>query len=147
MNQLGHPLDGFGCLIPSNEKVRTLGAIFSSSLFPGRAPDGKALLTCFIGGARNTAVRDMNDEALIKRVLADLTPLLQLKDGPVFTKVTKWNRSIPQYELGYLSRLARIDECLQRYPGLHIRSNWRDGISVSDCIKNGKAMVERIGIE
>ena len=143
-NQLGHSLDGFGCLIPSNEKVQTLGAIFSSSLFPGRAPDGKALLTCFIGGARNPTVRDMNDEALIQRVLTDLTPLLQLKDSPIFTKVTKWKRSIPQYELGYLSRLAQIDACLQRFPGLHIRSNWRDGISVSDCVKNGKALAERI---
>ncbi len=145
-NQLGHSLDGFGCLIPSNEKVQTLGAIFSSSLFPGRAPDGKALLTCFIGGARNAAVRDMNDEALIQRVVKDLTPLLQLKDGPIFTKVTTWKRSIPQYELGYLSRLARIDACLQRFPGLHIRSNWRDGISVSDCVKNGKALAKHIDV-
>lgn len=146
-DQVGHSLDGFGCLIPSNERTQTLGAIFSSSLFPGRAPNGQALLTCFIGGARNAAVEDMNDEALINQVREDLTPLLQLKGSPEFVKVTKWNRSIPQYELGYLARLAQIDASLQRFPGLHIRSNWRDGISVSDCVKNGKALVERIGID
>ncbi len=145
-DQIGHSLDGFGCLIPSNEKVQTLGAIFSSSLFPGRAPVGKALLTCFIGGAKNPAVRDMTNEALIQRVLADLTPLLQLKDSPIFTKVTEWKRSIPQYELDYLSRLARIDARLQHFPGLHMRSNWRDGISVSDCVKNSKALAEHISV-
>jgi oxygen-dependent protoporphyrinogen oxidase len=145
--QVGHSLDGFGCLIPSNERIQTLGAIFSSRLFADRAPNGQALLTCFIGGARNPAVRDMSDKALIQQICEDLTPLLRLKGSPHFTKVTKWNHSIPQYELGYLSRLAQIDARLHRFPGLHIRSNWRDGISVSDCVKNGKGLAERIGVD
>lgn len=135
--QVGHPLDGFGCLIPRREGIETLGAIFSSSLFPGRAPEGEVLLTCFIGGARNPGVADYSEPKLVERVTEDLAPLLDIRGAPVLTRVTRWGRAIPQYELGHLDRLARIDTCLKALAGLHLRANWRDGISVGDCIRNG----------
>ena len=142
--QVRHPLDGFGMLIPSKVGRVTLGALFSSTLFPGRAPDGEVLLTAFIGGARNLSVARLAHEALIAQALDDLRPLLGIDGEPHFSHVALWRRAIPQYELGHLVRLAQIDAALARRPGLHLRANWRDGISVSDCSENARNLAERI---
>lgn len=143
--QVGHPLDGFGALIPRRLGIETLGALFSSTLFPGRAPEGKVLLTAFIGGARNPAVGQRDEGELAAKVLEDLRPLLGIDGEPVFSQVTLWPRAIPQYELGHPDRIARIDRALLRWPGLHLRANWRDGISVGDCVTMAKALAEAVG--
>ncbi len=129
-----HPLDGFGLLIPSKARRQTLGALFSSTLFPGRAPAGQVLLTAFMGGARNAAVAALDEATIVRQVLTDLTPLLGIRAAPVFERVRRWPRAIPQYELGHLERLARIDARRARLPGLQLRANWCDGISVGDCV-------------
>ncbi len=141
--QIAHPLDGFGMLIPRREARATLGTLFSSTLFPGRAPEGKVLLTAFIGGARNTAIAEVEDSAVLARVMTDLRPLLGIRGDPGFTLITRWARAIPQYELGHLERLARVDAALARLPGLHTRANWRDGISVADCVANARTFAHR----
>ncbi len=143
-SQVEHPLDGFGMLIPGRERRSTLGALFSSTLFPGRAPDGDVLLTAFIGGARNEAVAGMGNAALIAQVTADLRGLLGITGEPHLMRVSRWPRAIPQYELGHLERIARIEAALARLPGLHTRANWRDGISVADCITNAHAFAQRL---
>ncbi len=142
--QVRHTLQGFGCLIPRREGIETLGAIFSSSLFPGRAPEGHVLLTAFIGGAKNPAVKDADDAELIHRVVEDLRPLLGISGSPQLAQVSKWMRAIPQYEMGHLARMGRIDARLAALPGLHLRANWRDGISVADCVKNALTLAERM---
>lgn len=139
-----HPLDGFGMLIPNQEKKQTLGALFSSSLFPERAPDGHVLFTCFIGGRRNPAVSEQSDHQLLNTVNTELRELLGISDSPVFTKVARWTHAIPQYEIGHLARIAKIDTLAQNYAGLHLIGNWRNGISVGDCIANGHAMAQRL---
>jgi oxygen-dependent protoporphyrinogen oxidase len=135
-DQVGHPLDGFGMLIPSRAGRQTLGALFSSTLFPGRAPAGQVLLTAFIGGARNPGITALDEAAIVEQVLADLVPLLAIRGAPVLARVRRWPRAIPQYELGHLERLARIDARVAALPGLDLRANWRDGISVGDCVAN-----------
>jgi oxygen-dependent protoporphyrinogen oxidase len=142
--QVAHPLDGFGMLLPRRLGRETLGVLFSSTLFPGRAPEGRVLLTAFIGGAQNEGIALLEDAALIKRVLADLRPLLGVRGEPLLARTTRWPRAIPQYELGHLERLAYIDARLARLPGLHLRANWRDGISVSDCVENARALALRL---
>lgn len=142
--QIRHALDGFGMLIPRRENRQTLGVLFSSTLFPGRAPDDHALLTAFIGGARHPGLAQADDGAVIERILADLRPLLGVEGAPVMTRVTRWTRAIPQYELGHLERLARLDAALAALPGLHLRANYRDGISVADCVQNAQALAVRI---
>jgi len=137
-DQVGHPLDGFGVLIPSKEQRPTLGALFSSTLFPGRAPEGHVLLTAFIGGRRNPEMTLGGEEAVLNRVLTDLSELLNIRGKPVMMRQTAWPHAIPQYELGYLERLTKIDQRLTKLPGLSMRANWRDGISVVDCVKNAK---------
>ncbi len=139
-----HALDGFGFLIPRREGVRTLGALFSSTQFPGRAPEGHALLTAFIGGTTDPGILDLDDSALRGRVLGDLSKLLGLSGAPVFERIVRWNRAIPQYTLGHLARVAAVDTALARFDGLHFRANWRDGISVADCVRNAEKLAESV---
>jgi oxygen-dependent protoporphyrinogen oxidase len=141
--QVRHPLNGFGMLIPRRERRATLGALFSSTLFPGRAPPGQVLLTTFIGGARNEAVARRDDAGVVAQILADLRALLGIDGDPRFTLVNRWPRAIPQYELGHLDRIARIDAALAQLPGLHTRANWRDGISVADCVTQAQLLATR----
>ena len=144
--QVAHPLDGFGMLIPRRENRHTLGALFSSTLFPGRAPEGRVLLTVFIGGARNERIADLDDDELIEQVRLDLGPLLGISGAPAMVRVTRWPRAIPQYTLGHLDRMARVDSALTALPGLHLRANWRDGISVSDCVANARSLADTLPV-
>ncbi len=144
-HQVLHPLDGFGMLIPSRLRRKTLGALFSSTLFPGRAPEGRVLLTAFIGGARNPGIIDHDHGSIIDQARADLGPLLGIRGDPVYARVTLWEKAIPQYELGHLDRVAQIDARLARWSGLHLRANWREGISVSDCAQNAYTLATLIG--
>jgi oxygen-dependent protoporphyrinogen oxidase len=142
--QVRHPLDGFGALIPRLLNIPTLGALFSSTLFPGRAPEGHVLITAFLGGARNRSVADMEESAIIAQVVKDLSELLGIQGEPVFSRTLLWREAIPQYEIGHLERIARVDERLGALPGLHVRANWRDGISVSDCLTNAHDLAQSL---
>lgn len=142
-----HPLDGFGLLIPAAERRRTLGVLFSSTLFPGRAPDGHKLLNAFIGGRRQPGAAEGDDNALVEQVIHDLHDLLGIRAAPVWQRVSRWPRAIPQYELGHLARLERLDEALSHHQGLSLLGNWRDGIAVGDCLENGRRLGERLAAD
>ncbi|MBF0439793.1 MAG: protoporphyrinogen oxidase [Magnetococcales bacterium] len=142
--QITHPLDGFGFLLPRRERVRLLGALFSSSLFPKRAADGKVLLTAFIGGAMDRDALTLPDGPLVERVHQDLTRCLGIQGEPEFVQLTRYQAAIPQYHLGHLGRIEALDKALEPYPGLHTCANWRDGISVANCIRNGELLAERL---
>ncbi len=142
--QVRHPLDGFGMLIPSKEQHQTLGVLFSSSLFPGRAEENQVLLTAFIGGRRHPEAAEGKPEEIIERVLADLRPLLGIEGEPLFQRVQSWPRAIPQYERGHLERIEVVDRLLADLPGLSLAGNWRDGIAVGDCLENGRKLAERL---
>ena len=132
-----HPLNGFGCLIPRKENVTMLGALFSSSMFPGRTPDqDHTLITCFIGGATFRDISNWEDEQVKTQVLSDLDALVGVQSDPVFTNLVRYERSIPQYTMGHLERMASVQQQIAAMPGLSTRANWHDGISVSDCILN-----------
>ncbi|GHC15678.1 protoporphyrinogen oxidase [Kushneria pakistanensis] len=139
-----HALDGFGVLIPSIEKRRTLGALFSSTIFEGRAPSGHCLINAFIGGRRQPEAAEGSDADQVQQVLYDLRDLLGIRGDPVWQQVSRWPRAIPQYELGHLERIARLDSALERHAGLHLAGNWRDGIAVGDCLENGRKLGERL---
>ena len=132
-----HPLDGFGFLVPEIEKRSILGALFTSTLFKNRAPDGHHLLTVFAGGARQPDIAQKESDELLKLVESDLKDLIGLKGEPVVKDHIYWPKSIPQYEIGYGEIYSVFDEIETENPGLHFAGNFRDGISVPDCIKNG----------
>lgn len=144
-DQIRHPLDGFGMLIPLVEKRRILGAIFSSTLFPGRAPDGCATLMVFIGGA-TAPQRAMQDEAdRYADAVAELGDLLGITGEPMLVRHTLWPRAIPQYRVGYGNFYAAMAAVEGRWPGLTLQGNFRDGPGVSDCITNSLETAARLG--
>ncbi|MEH6472008.1 MAG: protoporphyrinogen oxidase [Halopseudomonas sp.] len=144
-SQVSHPLDGFGFLIPRCTGVETLGVLFPSSIFPYRAPEDCHLMTCFIGGSLNPEAGQVDDDELLQRVLRDIVPLLGIDGEPEMVEISRWPQAIPQYQLGHLERLEAIDNALKPIKGIHLRANWRDGISVADCIQNGYQLAQDLG--
>ncbi len=134
--QIGHKLNGFGYLVAPSEQSEIMGCLWSSGLFPDRAPDGKALLTVFMGGSQKAHLLDLPDSSLVAKALDQLNTQLKIKGQPIFSKVTRVDRAIPQYTLGHRDRMRLIEQTEQRHPGLHLQGNYRGGISVGDVIKN-----------
>jgi oxygen-dependent protoporphyrinogen oxidase len=129
-------LDGFGFLVPRVEKRRILGSLWSSVIFQNRAPAEFYLMTTFIGGARNAKLFDESDEILFNLAFEELNDLLGLKNKPVFQKIQRWERAIPQYNLGYEKIVDSIERFKTENPGFFFCSNFYRGISVGDCIKS-----------
>ncbi|MEM1157134.1 MAG: protoporphyrinogen oxidase [Verrucomicrobiota bacterium] len=136
-SQVKHPLDGFGMLIPDREGQPVLGSLFSSTLFPARAPDGKVLLTSFVGGRLHSERAAAVDRDLVDLVMSSLRDLLGVTGDPEFQHMVRWERAIPQLELGHGQFLDRIARLEQRWHGLHITGNFRHGISASQCLLAG----------
>jgi oxygen-dependent protoporphyrinogen oxidase len=141
---VSHPLDGFGVLIPAAERRTLLGALFSSSLFPSRSPDDCVTITCFVGGARQAERAHEDTDLLVERVLLDLRQLLGVRGEPVFAKHVYWSRAIPQYTVGYQSVKDAADSTERQNPGLYLAGNYRNGVSVGDCIASGQQVAERV---
>jgi oxygen-dependent protoporphyrinogen oxidase len=134
--QVKENVDGFGILVPAAEKRRILGCLFSSSLFDGRAPEGQHLFTIFIGGSRNAELCQKMEDELIKIGLDEVRSLLGITGQPTYAAIKKWDRSIPQYNIGYEKVPAAIDRFREQNPGIFFCSNFYKGISVGDCVKN-----------
>ncbi len=137
-------LDGFGFLVPAKEHRQILGTIWSSSLFPNRAPSGHVALTSFLGGSRQPEVLQNSDQALVETVRRELHNLMQVDGSPVYARVTRWDKAIPQYRLGYLGVLDQLQAFEDRSPGWFFSGNYRGGISVSDCIISSDALARRV---
>jgi len=144
-DQVRHSLAGFGVLVPAVEKRGFLGAIFSSSLFPGRAPEGHVAITVMAGGILQPAVAALSAEELWTHVRSDLETLLGIHGDPVFCRHTYWAEGIPQYNLGHDRMLAGIAAFAHSYPSLWIAGNFRYGISVPDCLQSGMRRAENVG--
>ena len=141
---VAHPLDGFGVLVPSIEsRFRILGALFPSSIFEGRAPEGHVLLSVFLGGTRRPDDARLPEEERLRIALADLRSLLGVSADPRFVRQIAWERSIPQYRLDHGERLAAIESFEASHPGLALGGNYRTGISVPDTLQNGHDLAGR----
>lgn len=138
------PLDGFGFLVPKVENRRILGTIWSSTIFPGHAPEGGLALTTFVGGMRQPELAHRDDAELVHLVLDDLRALMGLDGQPDLLRIRRWPRAIPQYELGHAAQVAKMEAFEARHPGVFISGNYRGGISVGDCILNSEAVAERV---
>jgi oxygen-dependent protoporphyrinogen oxidase len=134
---VGHPLDGFGYLVPRKEGRRTLGCLFPSALFPGRAPAGHAALSAFAGGRTDPEIVTWEDDRIAAQVQAEVGQALGIRSEPVFRLVRRWPRAIPQYEVGHGRFVDLADEIEHDLPGLRIGGNFLSGVSVPDCIRNG----------
>lgn len=138
------PIDGFGFLVPSRERRQILGSLWSSSLFPGRAPGDLVAFTTFVGGGRQPELVNKDEKDLCDLALTELKNIMQIRGNNVYLRVTRWHKAIPQYELGYLSNVEALERCERQFPGLHFCSNFKGGISVGDCVKSSFEVAQRI---
>jgi len=136
--------DGFGFLVPGRENMKILGSLWTSSVFEDRAPQGYHLFTTFIGGARSPEIAVKDEKELIKIALDDLNAVLGVASSPEFVGVKKWDRAIPQYNVGYESVIDAIENFEAVHRGIFFCSNFYRGISVSDCIRNSLATTDRV---
>jgi protoporphyrinogen/coproporphyrinogen III oxidase len=141
---VSHPLDGFGFLVPEVERRHVLGVLFSSSVFPGRAPDGCVLLTAFVGGVRNPDLANADLNTLVARVSDDLRTLLGARGEPTFRAAHLWPKAIPQYTLSHGRYRDIIDEVERRNPGLGLTGSYREGVALGDVIAAADACAARL---
>lgn len=141
---IGRALDGFGFLIPSNEKKSFLGAIWSSVIFPNRCENDKAAFTLFIGGSRNPEISNTDRDGIIQKALNEFQELMKIKEEPVFQSSRFWSKAIPQYNVGYIEHEKAFEEFENKYPGIFLAGNYRGGISLGDCVKSSEAIYKKI---
>jgi oxygen-dependent protoporphyrinogen oxidase len=141
---VGHSLNGFGFLIPRSSGLRVLGTVWNSSLFPGRAPEGHALLTSFVGGATDPAATKLKAEELAALVHREISPVLSVSSDPVFSNVTIWPRALPQYNLGHRDRLAAVAKSISRFPGLWLTGNYLQGPAIGSCVDLALEVAEQV---
>lgn len=137
-----HPLNGFGFVVPFVEKRSLIACTFSSVKFLGRAPEGHVLLRAFAGGALQPDIFALNESEMVARVEADLSELLGINEAPLFVEAAKWERSMPQYEVGHLDRVSEIENLGAELPGLRLAGNAYRGAGIPDCIRSGEAAAE-----
>ncbi|GAB6183047.1 protoporphyrinogen oxidase [Thermodesulfovibrio hydrogeniphilus] len=142
--QIGFGTNLYGFLIPYREKRKILGTLFDSSIFPNRAPEGYVLLRSMIGGRRAPELAMLPDDKLVDTAISELSNLLMIKGSPEFIKIFRWEKAIPQYELGHEEKLLRIEEILKSFQGLYLTGNAYRGVSVNDCIENSLRLAEKL---
>ena len=143
---VGHPLDGFGFLVPRSSGLTVLGTVWNSSLFPGRAPGHHVLLTSFVGGATNPDATKQPADQLVALVHREIKPLMQLREGPVFSNVSVWPRALPQYNLGHTARMAEINNCRADFPGLYLTGNYLNGPAIGACVEQALKVADEIRV-
>lgn len=143
-DDVDHPLDGTGFLAPRGEGKALTGNLWMSSLFPGRAPEGKVLLTSYLGGARSPQVKNWDDDRILDETLRTLRPLLGLKGAPEMMHIDRHKQALPLYHGAYQARVESITERLKSLPGLHLEANYVGGVSVRDRIARGRILAKQI---
>lgn len=143
-DRLHHDLRGFGFLVPATEGRRIMAATWSSTKWPGRAPAGKALLRAFVGGARNGGLVDLPDAEMLAMVREELRVTMGVTADPDLARVYRWPKGMPQYTIGHLDRLARIDRLIAGHPGLRLCGASYRGVGMGDCMQSAERAVDAV---
>ncbi len=141
---VAHRLDGFGFLVPRKQRVRILGGLFSSSLFPERAPAGHALFTNFLGGELDREVSDLDNDEIMNIVQKDLGRTVGAKGSPAFACITRYTHAIAQYNIGHTDRIAQIGRSLENCGGLRLTGSYFTGISVAGTVEHAVKTADAI---
>jgi oxygen-dependent protoporphyrinogen oxidase len=142
-DQVGHPMRGSGFVVPRVEGNPLLAATWVTSKWPDRAPQDHVLLRAFLGGGRDPHRLDQTDDELIDLAREALTDVMAISGEPLFTRLYRWTRQSPQYEVGHLERLAAIESHLQRLPGLFVAGSGFRSIGIPDCVADGRETAAR----
>lgn len=141
---VGHDLNGFGFLVPRAEKLRALGCIWTSSIFPQQAPEGYVLLRTMYGGALDREAMKLSDRELMDQFTKDLGGVLQLKKMPEFVRIYRWNKAIPQYTLDHGKRLRGIEQAETHFKGLVFAGNAFRGVGLNDCVVSAQRACDQV---
>ncbi len=136
--QVRHPLDAAGMVVPRCEGRRILAVSFLSSKFSGRAPAGHVLMRTFVGGALDPEATTMADALLVSLVRRELADLLGATGEPALVQVDRWHAAMPQYHLGHVGRVARVKERLAALPGLAVAGAAYEGVGIPQVIASGQ---------
>ncbi|MBY0455965.1 MAG: protoporphyrinogen oxidase, partial [Gemmataceae bacterium] len=139
-------LDGFGYIAPQNTRRDLLGVQWCSSIFPDRAPSGFVLWRALCGGVHRAEQVDWPDERLTRAVHDEIKLAMKVTGEPVFSRVVRWPRAIPQYVLGHLDRVQRIDALASGHPGLFLTGNAYRGVAMADCVEQAEAVAARVAL-
>ena len=138
-DQVGHPMTGTGFVVPRVERQALLAGTWITSKWPGRAPDGHVLMRGFLGGGRDPHRLESSDDALIDAARSELTELLNISGDPIVTRLHRYTKQSPQYEVGHLGRVAAIEERLRAIAGVFVTGSGFRAIGIPDCIADGRA--------
>jgi oxygen-dependent protoporphyrinogen oxidase len=142
--QIPRPLDGFGFVVPLVEARSIVACTYSSLKYPGRAPDGSVLLRAFVGGAMQQQLFDQDDTSMAESVRRELRELLGITSEPLLTRIHRHPQAMPQYCVGHLDRMQRIETCLARHAGLALAGNAYRGVGIPDCVHSGELAAEQV---
>ena len=134
---VAHPLDGYGMVVPAGERLRTTALSFVSSKFPYRAPEGHVLLRGFLGGARDPDAISLRDDEMIEVVKAEMRNVLGLAGEPVLGRVYRWPAGTPQLEVGHLERMRAVEREVASRPGLFLIGAGVRSTGIPDCVADG----------
>ena len=140
---MGHDLNGFGFVVPRAEDRPVMATTWSSSKFPGRAPEGHVLLRSFLGRAGREAAAQLDDDEMTKVVRAELREVMGIAAEPEFVQIFRWPRGMPQYRVGHVELVAKIEAGVARVPGVELAGGAYHGIGIGDCLREGAAAAER----
>ena len=143
-SQIAHPLDAFGIVVPHIEHRRIIAASFASRKFPGRAPANHVLIRVFIGGALQPTLVDLPDNALRQIAFDELSSLLGITGEPVIADIARWPRAMPQYHVGHIDRVTRIEQLAARHSDLALAGNAYRGVGIPQCIASGERAAEQL---
>jgi protoporphyrinogen/coproporphyrinogen III oxidase len=144
--EVGFDLNAFGVLCPLVEGRALMAATYSSTKWPGRAPPGKVLLRGFVGGPHNQEMVNRPDVELVGTVLAEFHSILGLNPfaKPLFSRIYRWHRGMPQYTLGHLDRIKLIENRSAEIPGLALAGGSYRGVGIPNCIESGERAVSKV---
>jgi len=142
--EIGHDLEGFGFLVPHEEGRTILGCLWDSSMYDHRAPEGKVLLRCMVGGARRPETADLLDQDMIEAVKKDLREIMGVQAEPEMVKIARHGKAIPQYNVGHSEKLERLEARLKEHPGLFLAGNSYTGIGINDCSRVAAETGEKV---
>ncbi len=141
-SEIGQPLDGYGLVIPHSERRRINAVTITSDKFAHRAPDDCTLVRVFVGGSRNPDVPHLDDQALLGLVRAELGATLGIRAEPLWSRIYRWARSNPQYDVGHLDRMDMLEALCP--DGLYLSGSAYRGVGIPDCVRQGKETAARV---